>query len=284
VTGFSRVLLKNGGVAIFAHKRVSCEIEPITIPMVEEKIFECAACVCKSVLGDFVLIVLYRSPGSDFDTFIFKLDKLLNFIYNINRVILLTGDFNCDFLSKSPHNAELRNVFDSYGLTCLITEPTRVTSSSKTLLDNFTTNYDLAKTRVRTYDVGLSDHYMIECHLSKNKSSPPVSYLTTRVISDSNLNYLNHLLNKETWDEVYYEDSLDSSFDSFYQTFCSYFDGAIPIIRKKIPRRKNFKKPWLSDEIIGQSRKLRTCLCKASYLIHTIFTRNTLKQKKNIVC
>jgi exonuclease III len=80
VTGFSRVLSKNGGTAIFVHQRVCFEIEPITIPMVEEKIFECAACMCKSVFGDFVLIVLYRPPGSDFDTFILKLDKLLNFI------------------------------------------------------------------------------------------------------------------------------------------------------------------------------------------------------------
>ena len=52
------------------------------------------------------------------------------------------GDLNCNLLSEvvSNNSSHLLNIIDIYGLTHLITEPTRVTQYSSTLIDLCLTN------------------------------------------------------------------------------------------------------------------------------------------------
>ena len=70
------------------------------------------------------------------------------------------GDINCDLLSESNANA-LLNVSDVYGLRQLITEPTRVTPSSSSLIDLiFTDQPDLVSFSGISH-VGISDHSLV---------------------------------------------------------------------------------------------------------------------------
>ena len=52
------------------------------------------------------------------------------------------GDLNCNLLSEvvSNNSSHLLNISDIYGLTLLITQPTRVTQYSSTLIDLCLTN------------------------------------------------------------------------------------------------------------------------------------------------
>ena len=52
------------------------------------------------------------------------------------------GDLNCNLLSEvvSNNSSHLLNIIDIYGLTPLVTEPTRVTQYSSTLIDLCLTN------------------------------------------------------------------------------------------------------------------------------------------------
>ena len=54
-----------------------------------------------------------------------------------NKELYLLGNVNCNLLPEaSAHNSSyLTNIFDIYGLSQLITEPTRVTPVSMTLID-----------------------------------------------------------------------------------------------------------------------------------------------------
>ena len=56
--------------------------------------------------------------------------------------LYLLGDINCNLLPEaiSVNFSHLINIFDIYGLSQLITELTRVTPDSKTLIDLCTTN------------------------------------------------------------------------------------------------------------------------------------------------
>ena len=51
------------------------------------------------------------------------------------KEIIVNGDFNCDYLPKKPSHEtkKLKEVFKSFGLTQLINEPTRTTSTTATL-------------------------------------------------------------------------------------------------------------------------------------------------------
>jgi hypothetical protein len=53
-----------------------------------------------------------------------------------HQEIYLLGDLNCDMLDSSSHVTKRLNLLiESYQLSQVITQPTRVTQSSSTLLD-----------------------------------------------------------------------------------------------------------------------------------------------------
>ena len=64
------------------------------------------------------------------------------------------GDLNCNLLSEvvSNNSSHLLNIIDIYGVTQLITEPTRVTQYSSTLIDLF---------KSVVSNIGISDHSAI---------------------------------------------------------------------------------------------------------------------------
>ena len=89
----------------------------------------------------FLVSTWYRPPNSPSELFN-EFEKVIDKIDAENKDLFLLGDLNCDFLSGSTTYSTypLTNVFDIYGLRQLITEPTRVTPTSQTLIDLCITN------------------------------------------------------------------------------------------------------------------------------------------------
>ena len=73
------------------------------------------------------------------------------------------GDLNCNLLSEvvSKNSSHLLNIIDIYGLTQLITEPTRVTPYSSTLIDLCQTNSPDKISESGVINIGISDHSAI---------------------------------------------------------------------------------------------------------------------------
>ena len=73
------------------------------------------------------------------------------------------GDLNCNLLSEvvSNNSSHLLNIIDIYGLTQLITEPTRVTQYSSTLIDLCLTNSPDKISKSGVINIGISDHSAI---------------------------------------------------------------------------------------------------------------------------
>ena len=70
------------------------------------------------------------------------------------------SDLNCNLLSEvvSNNSSHLLNIIDIYGLTQLITEPTRVTPYSSTLIDLCLTNSPDKISKSGVINIGISDH------------------------------------------------------------------------------------------------------------------------------
>ena len=57
--------------------------------------------------------------------------------------VVMMGDFNCNMLNPDSHTSKLGMVMSEYGMEQMIHGPTRVTQTSKTLIDLlFCTNSD----------------------------------------------------------------------------------------------------------------------------------------------
>ena len=75
----------------------------------------------------------------------------------------IVGDINCNLLlaEKNVHSKRLIDIMDIYQLEEIITEPTRVTIDTSSLIDVFITNINQKVKSSGVIRLGISDHYMI---------------------------------------------------------------------------------------------------------------------------
>ena len=102
----------------------------------------------------------YRPPSSFHDNFS-RFEILVDKIVSENNNFYLLGDLNCDMLHnlKTYHiSSNLTNIFDIYGLSQMIFEPTRITSTSRTLIDLCITNSSEKIVYSGVVHLGISDH------------------------------------------------------------------------------------------------------------------------------
>ena len=94
----------------------------------------------------------YRLFAS-YESFIDKVDSL-------DLEYYLLGDLNCNLASPTldANTRHLLEISDLYGLKQLITEPTRVTESSSTLIDLIFTNHADKVSCSGFSHIGISDH------------------------------------------------------------------------------------------------------------------------------
>ena len=149
-----------------------------------------------------LICCIYRAPK----TYLGQLNEFIsNFCQNTrNKTVYLCGDFNIDLLQHDTNNTT-DNFIDhlySFGLHPLITRPTRITSHSKTLIDNiFTTNLSNIHSGLIIND--LSDHlpiFLIFEYKHNNRSN--VIYNTKRVVNDHNINVMRNKLKETNWNEI----------------------------------------------------------------------------------
>ena len=110
----------------------------------------------------FLVSTWYRPPSSPIDLFN-EFEKVIDKIDAENKELFLLGDLNCDFLPSSITHSTyaLKNIFDIYGLKQLITLPTRITSTSHTLIDLCITNSCDKVINSGVLHLGISDHYLV---------------------------------------------------------------------------------------------------------------------------
>ena len=84
---------------------------------------------------------IYRPPDTDIVTFIDALDSTLESINKEGKLCILLGDYNINLLKgEVPSTIDFLNVLYPVHFYPLITKPSRITSTSATLIDNILFN------------------------------------------------------------------------------------------------------------------------------------------------
>ena len=98
--------------------------------------------------------VLYRPPNHNINEFQFDVKESLKTLFKNNKKIptFVLGDFNID-QNNTAGCSEFLDVFDDFGLQQIISDNTRVTSKSKTLID--------LQRKIQTASVSLTSIYQI---------------------------------------------------------------------------------------------------------------------------
>ena len=120
----------------------------------------------------FLVAAWYRTPSDPIESFT-KLEGILEFFDHENKETILLGDTNCDMylLENSPENStnnvhaavHMASIYDTFGLTQLIQDPTRETLDTATLIDHVASTHPENITESEVLKVALSDRYAIYC-------------------------------------------------------------------------------------------------------------------------
>lgn len=134
-----------GGLSIYLLDKYNCiqkkdisqQLDKIAVESVFVEIPSCPQFGGKNIIIGFI----YRPPDSDTDTFIDALCLTLEMITKEHKMCFLFGDFNINPLkSNSSFSSDFLNVVFSTHFYSLIHKPTRITSTSATLIDNIMVN------------------------------------------------------------------------------------------------------------------------------------------------
>ena len=102
-----------------------------------------------------------------------------------SKETILLGDMNANYLVPGD-NKKLKSIFDLFGFKQIILKPTRITATSKTLIDIILTNNPLNLIATDVIPMGIGDHEMVGCVRKTNTAKFEPRKITCRNYKDYN--------------------------------------------------------------------------------------------------
>lgn len=221
--------------------------------------------------------VVYRHPSNtDLNEFLDDFSCCMHEISSNKENFYLIGDFNIN-IEKTQRTEAANDYIDSIianGALPIITLPTRVTSTSSTIIDHVITNETKREIFPFVIRNDLSDHYPVACGIEKlSRRVPKNTYKITyyrdksnfdkdKFCDDLNCNLLN-----------FYENSPSLKIENFNNIFNQFTELVLSTINIHAPlkplSRKHVRlksKPWLSKGILVSIRKRRQ-MFKSHFLL-----------------
>lgn len=244
---------RSGGVAVYAHSSLNCKQFNLlfqTFNAVGLTFFINSKLVC--------IICIYRLGYTDISSFIDEFSGLLEGLSHSNLIIM--GDFNIDFLKQNAMLDRLLILLSEHGLDNIL-EPTRITNTTATCIDNVLHRFDQRYFPVVSYsvlDLKISDHCLIEIKITGTFNIKSNSRRTFEVLQ-IDFNKLKELLLYEVWTDVYSCLDASKAYDNFIKIFKGHIKKSTSI--KLCANRSTKLKPWMSDDLLRLIRK-RNNICR----------------------
>lgn len=243
VSHSSRLTGRGGGTAIFMREGMTADpINTKLLPTDKHCEFSVIRCDCDV---PYIIVCMYRSPVSDFNTFISILEKLLNELYRPGGYVVVGGDFNVNFAINSPQSLTLINLMESYGLVPHGSGMTRVSVATSTQIDNFFSNIPQPVTTFSACITDISDHYGQLLDIVITKANHHNLFIKKRFFTSENTNIFKQHLHNEAWMDILLVQSVNDKYNVFSNILLYYFNTSFPICssRLKLPDE------WINREI-----------------------------------
>lgn len=153
-----------------------------------------------------IVISLYRNPDqSNMNCFLNKLERLLSRLKRESKTkeIYIASDLNIDSF-KTCRNQRITNILlnlmETHGFNLNFHFPTRITSHSKSCIDNIFSNKLVTQRYLMNVELGISDHraLLITLHDNSNKQCPN-NFMKKRCFTESSLNCFAQSLKEIEW-------------------------------------------------------------------------------------
>ena len=231
---------------------------------------------------------IYRHPSTSISNFTENFIRpLLQKLSSEKAICCLMGDFNINLLNASSNSniSEFCQEMFTNFYTPYILQPTRVTSTSKTLIDNIFLNTIDFDTISGNFEIQISDH-LVQFLILKNFNHVK---LCNEIVKIRDFRFFNHNefhedLLKINWDEIVTLSDVNVSFETFFNSIEYLLDEHAPF-KTLNKREKSLRlKPWISNEIKNEM-KLRDTLfrkyCRSKDPIRRETLYNEYKSYRN---
>ena len=195
----------------------------------------------------------------------------------------ICGDFNINLLNYDVHDDTkifVDNVFAN-GLMPLINRPTRVTSESKTIIDNIFTSNLSDQTRGGIIIADFSDHQPVFqiCAAHKHKTvNSKVIY--KRNTCEANLENLKSALLEVDWSPVLRYDDVNVAYETFMTLLTYVYNRTCPIRTVNVTSKIKPGNPWMTNSLINACKK-RNHLHKTFLRLRTTSAKQRYKNYRN---
>lgn len=237
---------EGGGVCVYIRNSIDylrrCDLENDSLEMI---ILE----IKKPNSKPFLVCTWYRPPHSSTD--IFDLfEEVISKCEDQYKDIYIMGDVNCD-LNRSPHEIHTKQLFqiiELLQLTQLITNATRVTPISASLIDWFLTNNRESIVHSGIYQLTVSDHYLVFAVRKIGIPNSRPRFIETRNYKHFNANSFLHDLKEIKWPNASTYSNVDTVWNNWRDLYLSVLQKHAPV---RIIRTRNKPAPWISSSLKG---------------------------------
>lgn len=272
-----------GGSCILVDKSLSATPRQDIKSLNEDFVFESSSIEIKSL--NLIVVSIYRTPGNDISKlFLIKLKKLLNTLQKESKKkrVVIAADFNINILEKNNLVEEFKNIIRNYGYSINMNQPTRVTKSTQTCIDNFITSINYGKVPCSNIDLALSDHNALFLQLPSKISSQikQKNYMKTnrRLFPEKTISpFINNLRSK--LECLVLDGTVEDNYKKFLSTLTLSMEEHFPVKELKT-KNKCKNKNWITQGIITSSMNKRKLHYFAKFSHDPIFLTYVKQYKK----
>ena len=196
--------------------------------------------------------LVYRPPSGKAEICMESVRGNLNSIQeNRNGETTVMGDLNVNYLTQntSPFKM-LKEIERDFGLKQLITEPTRVTQNSSTLIDLMLTDCDQVSTS-GVLDINISDHLPIFYVRKKSREKTPKKIVYGRSYKNYNVDvYQRDIVDDTRWELFWSCDpDVNKLWELMYNIIVSHADCHSPVVKMCVNETCPY---WYTRELIEE--------------------------------
>ena len=243
-----RLNKSGGGIAAYVNRDIHCinrnDFESIHIESLWLEIIQ-------KISSPLLLCVLYRPPDSTVQWFENFENELVKACYYSSNIIIM-GDLNIDMLKKVPKHWE--DLCNSYSLSQMVQQPTRITSNSKTLIDHIYVTKPEHVHNVDVINISLSDHCAIGLRWKLGTSSGFSRHVTMEYKRPKNI--VKHTVVPSVMHDlstVNHYDSVNEKLSCFNNALISFQDSTFRKVVRRISRPSQPK--WFNVRVKSEIEK-----------------------------
>ena len=206
-----------------------------------------------------ILGSIYRPPNTNLDRFMVEYKSSLDRLNNMkNKEIILGMDHNINFLKHDVHpkTQEFIELNLDMNLLPVITKPTRVSTTSATLIDNiFVSNRLQHSINSAVIITDISDHF--PCILTVNnfnQSKDRKTKITKRKLNKESLDKIKNDIGNIDWETEIKNQNVNKAFEIFHNKLLEILNLHAPE-RTLYLKEKRTNKLWISKNLANSIRK-----------------------------